>query len=72
MAEAVCPVDEKGDVATNPKPSCVFQGQFPCVSLLNPLTSSLMFGLPKQELLSQLVLPLPLIIKFGHHLSPLC
>ena len=37
VADAVIPSLGKGDVATNPKPSCVFRGQFPCQSVHNPL-----------------------------------
>lgn len=37
ITDAVVLLKGKGDVATNPKPSCVFRGQFPCLSLPNPL-----------------------------------
>lgn len=31
VSDAVVLLMGKGDVATNPKPSCVFRGQFPCL-----------------------------------------
>ena len=37
VSDAVALLMGKGDVVTNPKPSCVFRGQFPCLSLPNPL-----------------------------------
>lgn len=55
VSDAVVLLMGKGDVATNPKPSCVFRGQFPCQSLIL-FTASLVSWLLKQRQLWGLVI----------------